>query len=256
MSRKRTSSRALKHNVYELSEALTQNGKAWNDGPKRKTWSRHDLRHIKPLTPMQEDMFQDFFAGNNICAHGSAGTGKTFIAVFLALCEILNPNSLVDHIVIVRSVVPTREIGHLPGTLEEKQAVYELPYKEIFAELLGHTNSYDDMKEAGLVKFSTTSFIRGLTWNNAVVIVDEFQNMQMAEFDGVITRAGDDTKLIVCGDNVRQCDLKRNEIPAANDIIRVLDSMKSFSTVTFTSDDIVRGELVKSWIKAREALHI
>ena len=258
MSRKRacSSSRVLKNNVYELSEALARNANAWKEGPKKKHWSRHDIKSTKPLTIIQEEMFQEFFAGKNICAHGSAGTGKTYIAVYLALCELLNQSTDIERIIIVRSVVPTREVGHLPGTLEEKQAVYETPYKDIFAALLGHQSSYDDMKEAGLVQFCTTSFVRGLTWDNAIVIVDEFQNMQMDEFDGVITRAGEGTRMIISGDNVRQCDLKRGEIPAANNIIKVLGSMNSFSTVTFTVHDIVRSDLVKSWIKAREALSV
>lgn len=256
MSRKRASSRALKNNVYELSEALVKNGKVWNEGPKRKSWSRHDVKSTKPLTIIQDEMFQEFFSGKNICAHGSAGTGKTYIAIFLALCELLKQGSDFERIIIVRSVVPTREVGHLPGTLEEKQSVYETPYKDIFAALLGHQSSYDDMKEVGLVQFCTTSFVRGLTWDNSIVIVDEFQNMQMSEFDGVITRAGENTRLIVSGDNVRQCDLKRGEVPAANDIIRVLGNMESFATVTFTVHDIVRSDLVKSWIKAREHLQV
>jgi phosphate starvation-inducible protein PhoH len=256
MSRKRASSRALKNNVYELSEALVRNGRAAQEGPRRKNWSRHDLKHIKPLTLVQEEMFRGFFEGNNICAHGSAGTGKTFIAMYLALSELLNQSTPIERIIIVRSVVPTREVGHLPGTLEEKQAVYETPYKDIFAELLGHANSYEDMKAAGLISFQTSSFVRGLTWENAVIVIDEFQNMQMDEFDGVFTRAGENSRVIVCGDNVRQCDLKRNEVPAANNIIKVLNNMDAFDTIQFTVHDIVRGALVKSWIKAREALQL
>lgn len=256
MSRKRASSRAIKNNIYELTEALANNGKAQLDGPRRKHWSRHDIKHIRPLTMVQEEMFRGFFEGNNICAHGSAGTGKTFIAMYLALSELLNQSTPIERIIIVRSVVPTREVGHLPGTLEEKQAVYEAPYKDIFAELLGHASSYEDMKAAGLVQFQTSSFVRGLTWDNAVIVIDEFQNMQMDEFDGVFTRTGENSRVIVCGDNVRQCDLKRHETPAADRIIKVLDNMETFDTIKFTVHDIVRGSLVKSWIKAREDLQL
>lgn len=255
MSRRRNRRVGSDHtNIIELTQALVMNGRAVEEGPRRKTWTRHSIKHIRPLTLVQEEMFRGFFEGNNICAHGSAGTGKTFIAMYLALSELLNQSTPIERIIIVRSVVPTREVGHLPGTLEEKQAVYEAPYKDIFAELLGHASSYEDMKAAGLVQFQTSSFVRGLTWDNAVIVIDEFQNMQMDEFDSVFTRTGENSRVIVCGDNVRQCDLKRHEIPAADRIIQVLDNMESFNTIKFSVHDIIRSTLVKSWIKAREAL--
>ena len=148
---------------------LLLNHKAIQEGPKRKTWSTHDLKSIKPLTPTQDEMFHAWFQGDHICAHGSAGTGKTFLALYLAFLEILETQNQ-NRIILVRSAVPTREVGHLPGTLEEKTALYELPYHDICWELFGRKTTYQDMKDAGVIEFMTTSFIRGLTWDNAIVI--------------------------------------------------------------------------------------
>ena len=178
------------------------------------------------------------------------------MGLYLALSEVLNKNTPTDHIVIVRSVVPTREVSHLPGTLDEKQSVYEEPYRDIFTELLGHPNSYNDMKTASVVKFQTSSFVRGLTWDNAVIVIDEFQNMVMDEFDGVFTRAGENSRVIVCGDNVRQCDLKHYEVSAAERIIQVLDNIPSVESIKFGVHDVVRSGLAKSWIQSREDLKI
>lgn len=261
MSRKRakgtasSSSRSSKHNVYEHPDALSRNALAISEGPSRKTWSKHDLRTIKPLTLLQDEMFHAFFNGDNICAHGSAGTGKTFIAIYLALTELLNPCSDIEQIILVRSVVPTREVGHLPGTLEEKTEIYELPYAEMFAEFLGHHNSYRDLKAAGKVQFCTTSFVRGLTWDNTIVIVDECQNTNWAELDSVVTRIGQNSRLILCGDSRHQQDLKREQSGFAS-ALKVIERMPAFSTIAFTKHDIVRSEFVKNWIITRDELNL
>lgn len=259
MSRKQRA--AIKNNkranVFELTNALINNTKAWEEGPKRKTWSKHDLRTIRPLTVAQEDMFHAYINNYNICGYGTAGTGKTFLALYLALTEVFDEKSDVDHIIIVRSTVPTREIGHLPGTVGEKLAPYEEPYHDMLHELIGRASTYEDMKAAKLIEFKSTSFIRGTTWNNAVIIVDEPQNMTMHEFDSVITRAGDNTKLIVVGD-VRQNDLcnSRKETSGFVDVLKVIEAMPEFSMIRFYPQDIVRGPLVKSWIMARESIGV
>lgn len=237
-------------------------------GRRRKTWSTQDLKNIRAMNPRQEDFLQYWFEGNNVCGHGTAGTGKSFLAVYAALTSILEPRDKQTRVIIVRSAVSTREIGHLPGTEEEKQAVFERPYKSIFQKLLGRESSYDDMKAAGKVEFHLTSHIRSETWDDAVVIVDEAQNMNMMEIDGVITRLGRNSRFIVLGDTRYQQDLKRHEVSGLQDAIRVFaymddtvrnrDSGVSTATgvVEYTSDDIVRGPTVKAWIKAREALKV
>ena len=145
---------------------------------RKKHWSIHDLATIKPMTATQQFMFEEYMNGQHICAHGHAGTGKSFVGLYLALNDILSPHTETRRIIIIRSVVPTRDVGHLPGTLAEKAAPYELPYKDMFEMFLGRSSSYDDLKEAGIVEFHTSSFIRGLTWDNTVVVVDECQNMR------------------------------------------------------------------------------
>lgn len=254
MSRKRKSVAHNHTNVVELTQALYLNGKAMQEGPKRKSWSRHDLKHIRPLTPTQEEMFQDFMNGNNIVAHGSAGTGKSYIALFLALNEYLRHDSTIERIIIVRSAVPTRELGFLPGTLQEKTALYELPYKDIFADLLGRFSTYEDMKEANIVQFCTTSFIRGLTWDNTIVVVDEAQNMTWGEFDSIITRLGDNSRFIICGDHSHQCDLKKGEQSCFANLLKLASKLPNVSSILFTPHDIVRSQFVKSWIIEREAM--
>lgn len=241
-----------KAEIMNLEMALSLNGKAIEEGPKRKTWSMHDLKTVHPLTSNQEDMFHAWFNGNHVCAHGSAGTGKTFLAFYLGLTEVLAQRQ--NRIVLVRSAVPTREIGYLPGDLEEKVAQYELPYHDILWELVGRPNSYKDMKDNGLIEFQTTSFLRGLTWDNAVVIVEEGQNMTFHEIDSIMTRVGENSRIIFTGDT-RQTDLdgsKRLGSEGMTHAMKVFENMEKYSCIEFTKHDIVRSEFVKSWIMACE----
>lgn len=244
-----------KEEISRLSKALIENGRAVDVGQKRKHWTKHDIKNITPLTPTQDEMFHAFFNNFHICAHGSAGTGKTFIALYLAFSEILRHESPIDHIIIVRSAVSTRDVGFVPGTLEEKTALYELPYDDMCGSLFGRMSTYRDMKEAGIIRFLSTSFVRGLTWDNAVVIIDEFQNMTLPEVDSVITRVGQNTRVILCGDANHQCDLKK-EKTCAKDVVNILSHMKDFALITFTKDDIVRSQFVKNWILARDDTNI
>lgn len=218
-------------------------------------WTKHDLAHIRPLTENQDHMFKLWFSGHHICAHGTAGTGKSFLSTYLALSELLNPNNNIDRIIIIRSAVSGREIGHLPGTLEEKMMAFELPYIDIFAELMGRESTYDNMKKRGIIDFMSTSFVRGLTWDNAVVIVDEFQNMTWFEVDSVLTRIGENTRVLICGDDRYQCDLKR-EKTCARSLINTISKIPDFGLVNFTRDDCVRSKFVKDWIVAREDANI
>lgn len=253
MARKRAVKTTSHDNVYKLEQALLSNGRAWQEGPsKKKSWSRHDINHIKALTPPQREMIHDYLEGLNLTASGSAGTGKTFVALYLALNDVLSTETETERIIIVRSAVPTRDIGFVPGTLEEKAAIYEDPYQGMFAELMGRQNSYSDMKEAHLVEFVTTSFIRGVTWDNAVVVVDECQSMTFHELNTIMTRLGKNSRIILCGD-MPQTDLrKKHEVTGMDKMLRITDKMGGFSNVTFTRHDIVRSAFVKSWIIAVE----
>lgn len=209
------------------------------------------VREIHPKTYAQRMMMEGFHRGSNIVAVGSAGTGKSFIASYLALSTLFNKE--VDKIVVIRSAVPTRDIGYLPGTLTEKTEVYTIPYKQIFNDLCENGTAWDVLTKKNKVEFITTSFVRGITIDNAVVIVDEFQSMTAHELYSVLTRVGENTKLIICGDT-KQTDLDgRKEKSCYDWFIQVTDKMTNwFEVVTFLQSDIVRSDFVKSLIMAVE----
>jgi len=245
-------SKSHRNNVFQLEQALVSNGRAIETGPKRKTWTRHDLKVLKPVTPPLREMYEAFFNGDNIAAHGSAGTGKTMGAIWLAMNEILNPDTDAERLIIVRSAVPAREIGHLPGTDEEKMAVYEKPYVNIFKELFGRTSTYEDMKEAEIVQFESTSFARGLTWDNAIVVVDEGQNMNWEEINTIMTRLGKNSRVIFAGDLPQKDLRKKGDESGFPKALRVMERTGNFASILFTKYDILRSGFVKAWIIAAE----
>lgn len=209
-----------------------------------------DLKSIVPLTENQGITYTSFQEDQNLLLHGVAGTGKTFIALYLALDAVIKGTSP-KPIVILRSVVPSRDMGFLPGSMEEKIAVYEDPYRSICAELTDHPTAYDYFKKNDYIQFSTTSYLRGLTFSDNTIIVDEAQNMSFSELDTIMTRVGKGCRVIFCGD-FRQSDLLRSE--ERRGLITFMDiihKMRSFTCIEFTKDDIVRSELVKEYIIAK-----
>ena len=205
------------------------------------------LHEIEPLTKNQLLAFE---SQQHLVLHGVAGTGKTFISSYLAYDDMAK--GVYDRLILIRSAVPTRDIGFLPGNEKEKSAVYEAPYKDIAIELFQRGDAYEILKTKGLVHFMTTSFIRGVTLRDAVILVDECQNMSFHELDSIITRVGENCRVIFCGD-FRQSDLKTNGL---NDFFRVLRSMKQFDFVDFEIKDIVRSDFVKSYITAKTDLEL
>lgn len=217
--------------------------------------SHFSLRPIRPLTPNQEETFQSFADEKHLLLHGVAGTGKTFVSLYLALDQILNKGRY-RKALIVRSAVASRDIGFLPGGLKEKTKVYEEPYKSICDDLFGRGDGYEVLKLKGLVEFTTTSFLRGLTWDNTIVVVDEIQNMTLHEIDSIITRVGENCKVILCGD-FRQSDLagydaRRNLLTFGS----IVDRMKCFRKIEFGVEDIVRSAFVKSYIMSKLELGV
>jgi len=200
------------------------------------------LQEVRPLTTNQKEAFN---SKNNLVLHGLAGTGKTFISSYLAYNDI--EKEYLNNLVIIRSAVPTRDIGFLPGTDKEKSAVYEEPYKDIATELFDRGDAYEILKQKGLVQFMTTSFIRGLTLRDSCIIVDECQNMSFHELDSIITRVGENCRIIFCGD-FRQSDLKRNELLGW---LKILRRMEEFDFIEFGVEDIVRSDFVKKYIIAK-----
>jgi phosphate starvation-inducible protein PhoH len=242
--------------MQELNSALYNNGKAIDDGVPKKVWTKHDLQSIKALTPPQEDMVHGYLNGYDICGYGSAGTGKTLVALYLAFLDILDEKSPRKKIIIIRSTVPTRDLGHLPGTIEEKIAPHEATYPPLFRKLFGKSSTYVDMKDAGIVEFKSTSFVRGLTFDDAVMIFDEATNTTLEEFDSVITRRGKSTTVFVLGD-LRQNDLvNTKEKSGFAQALMVMETTGDYEMVKFTVHDVIRSKAVKNWILARESLGI
>lgn len=205
---------------------------------------------INPLTDAQADAFHSFFQEKNLLLHGVAGTGKTYISLYLALRDVLNPMTNYDKVVILRSIVASRDIGFLPGTLQEKTAVYEDPYKMICRNLYGKPDAYEILKENGFIEFYTTSFLRGITLDRTIVIIDEMQNLSYQELSTVITRMGENSRVIFCGD-YQQSDLERErEKQGIIHFMKILKSMNEFDFIEFNYHDIVRSDLVKKFIIA------
>jgi len=214
------------------------------------------LKHFEPLTDNQRLTFEKYHDGKNLLLHGIAGTGKSFLSIYLSLQSILSDSSRYKKLVIVRSVVPTRDMGFLPGNNKEKTKVYEAPYLAIFSELFERGDAYEYLKSKNLVDFVSTSFIRGITINDAIIVVDEVANMTLHELDSVITRVGKNCKILFCGD-FRQSDFtKEHERNGLVDFMRILNRMKSFEHIDFTEQDIVRSAMVKEYIIAKDKLKI
>lgn len=203
------------------------------------------LQEIEPLT---QNQLKAFDSSKHLLLHGVAGTGKTFISCYLAFDDMIK--GVYDKLIILRSAVPTRDIGFLPGNEKEKSAIYEAPYKDIAVELFNRGDAYEILKQKSIVHFMTTSFIRGVTLRDAVIMVDECQNMTFHELDSIITRVGENCRVIFCGD-FRQSDLGKNGL---KEFVKILKSMEHFDLVDFEIKDIVRSDFVKSYITAKTEL--
>lgn len=220
----------------------------------KKSFHSKDLMPILAKNSKQRYAMEEFFQGQNMLLVGSAGVGKTFLALYMAIKEVLDRDTNFERVVIVRSAVPVRDIGFLPGTEEEKTEIYEAPYRAICDELFEYRKSYDNLKKSGKIQFITTSYIRGINIRNAVVIVDECQSLTAHELDSVITRLSSGSRLILCGDSI-QTDLQREKDRRGfHEFISILEHLTEFSRVEFTHEDIVRSGLVRNYIVARDRL--
>jgi|TARA_B100000902_G_scaffold400022_1_gene474665 phosphate starvation-inducible PhoH-like protein len=212
---------------------------------------------VLPITDNQEVVFQKYKENQNLFLYGAAGTGKTFITLYLALKEVLDPLTQYNKVVLVRSLVSTREIGFLPGDHEDKSALYQIPYKNMVKYMfeLPTDNEFEmlwgNLKTQESVTFWSTSFIRGTTLDDAIIIVDESQNLNFHELDSIITRVGEGSKIMFCGD-VAQTDLvKTNEKNGILDFMKIVERMPEFNLIEFGIDDIVRSGLVKSYLTSK-----
>jgi phosphate starvation-inducible protein PhoH len=213
------------------------------------------LKHFEPLTPNQKLTYQNF-NNKNLMLHGMAGTGKSFISLYLSLKEVIKSESIYKKVVIVRSVVPTRDMGFLPGNNKEKAKVYEAPYYAICTELFGRGDAYELLKSRGLVDFISTSFIRGVTLNDCIIVVDEIANLTLHELDSVITRVGKNCKIIFSGDFSQSDFTREQDRNGLKDFMRIIERMKSFEFIEFNENDIVRSAMVKEYIISKHRLGI
>ena len=216
---------------------------------------------IKPLTDSQEKFFDAYKKGKNIFAYGCAGTGKTFVGLYLALRDVLDQMTPYENVYVVRSLVSTREIGFLPGDHEDKSFLYQIPYKHMVKYMfeMGDDSEfemlYGALKGQESVKFWSTSFIRGTTLDNSIVLVDEMQNLNFHELDSIITRVGENSKIIFCGD-ASQSDLTRtNERNGILEFMKIISAMdQDFESIEFGLDDIVRSGLVRKYLFTKISL--
>lgn len=211
-----------------------------------------DLRTFEPLTENQRLFYDAYKRGDYFVAlHGVAGSGKSFIALYKAIEEVLSRDNPFNKVIIVRSAVQSRDMGHLPGGVDDKMEIYELPYRQICATLFERKDAWDRLEEQHHIEFISTSFIRGCTWDNAIIIVDEMQNCTFEELSTCITRVGHMSKIIFCGD-YRQNDLnkKKTDVSGIAKFLAISDLMQSHTRIEFGVDDIIRSSLVKDWVIA------
>jgi len=224
---------------------------------RKKAINTDQLKVIKPLTPNQESVFESFKEGKNLILHGTAGTGKTFISLYLALKEVLDESTPYDKVYMVRSLVPTREIGFLPGDHEDKSNLYQIPYKNMVKFMFSMPDDnafealYDNLKSQETISFWSTSFIRGCTMDNCIIIVDEFSNLNFHELDSITTRVGQDSKIIFSGDYTQSDLIKTNERTGVLDFMKIMQTMPSVDVVEFEISDIVRSGFVKEYLIAK-----
>ena len=220
------------------------------------------MRDIEPLTDNQKKLFESYKKGKNLVAYGAAGTGKTFITLYNALKDVLDPSTPYDKIYIVRSLVATREIGFLPGDHDDKSFLYQIPYKNMVKYMFEMPSDadfqmlYGNLKNQDTIDFWSTSFIRGTTLDRAIIIVDEFQNLNYHELDSIITRIGTDSKIMFCGDATQTDLIKQNERNGIHDFMNVLRIMPSVDIIEFGIEDIVRSGLCKEYLLAKTELNL
>ena len=218
--------------------------------------------NIKTVTDNQKVVFESWKTGQSQFLYGAAGTGKTFVSLYLALQEVLDTTTKWDKVIIVRSLIPTREIGFLPGDENDKSALYQVPYSNMVQFMFEQPNEqafqmlYDKLVNQGTLYFLSTSFLRGLTFDNAIIIVDECQNLNFHELDTITTRLGQDSKISFCGDFSQSDLLKTHERNGLWDFLRIAEEMKEFNCTEFTIGDIVRSGFVRNYLIQKTKLGI
>jgi phosphate starvation-inducible protein PhoH len=227
---------------------------------RKKPLSGEYLVDIDPLTDNQRKLFDSYAEQKHLVAYGCAGTGKTFITLYNALREVLDEKTPYEKIYLVRSLVATREIGFLPGSYDDKSDIYQIPYKNMVKAMFDMYDEaaqemlYGNLKSQETIKFWSTSFLRGTTLDNSIIIVDEFQNANFHELCSIITRVGENSKIMFCGDATQSDLIKTNEKNGVIDFMKILRTMPSIDIIEFGIDDVIRSGLVKEFLIAQHAL--
>lgn len=217
---------------------------------------REHLIDVEPFTENQKKAVEAWKEGKHLFLSGSAGTGKTFLALHLGLTQALSKDTDCDNVTIIRSIVPTRDIGFLPGNEEEKKQAYVRPYIGICSEICNDTGAWNKLITHNTIKFESTSFIRGTTFDDTVIIVDECQNMSGHELDSVITRTGDRCRIIFCGDYYQSDFRNEKDKNGILEFMKVIETMQDFATINFTWSDIIRSDFVREYIMTKEMMGI
>jgi len=215
-----------------------------------------NIQPFEPKTQNQKNAVDAWKSGYNLVMSGSAGTGKTFVGLNLALEQVLDKETDYEQLIIVRSIVPTRDIGFLPGDEEEKKQAYAAPYIGLLKEILGDNEAWTKLVTAKKLRFESTSFIRGTTFNHAIVLVDEMQNLNFHELDSVITRLGSECRFIMSGDYYQSDFQKDNDKKGILNFMNIVEQLNQFEVVEFTWKDIVRSDFVRDYIMTKEMLGI
>lgn len=248
MARKRQSINQLDLEAREIEKT----------GANKKKFSIHDLKVIKPITQSQKDLFESYYTGfKAFVLKGVAGSGKSLCAAYLSLQDILDPKTPYKKIIFIKSAVPVRSQGFVPGTLEEKEEIYEVSCKSVVDELFPYSKSYENLKKNGYIEFTTTSYIRGCTFHDSIIIAEEFQSMSFSELDMVMSRVGSNCKILFVGDSA-QNDLNKSkhDVSGLSEFMRVVGEMDDFAIIESTTSDIVRSGLVKRYIERKFELGI
>jgi predicted ribonuclease YlaK len=229
---------------------------------RKKPINSDHMKEIAPLTPAQEKVFEEYLNQKNLFLYGAAGTGKTFVSLYLALKDVMNEKTPYEKVYMVRSLVSTREIGFLPGDHEDKSSLYQIPYKNMVKYMFEMPDDsafemlYGNLKTQGTISFWSTSFIRGTTLDNSIIIVDEFQNLNFHELDSIITRVGENSKIMFCGDATQSDLVKTAEKNGIIDFMRIMNVMPSIDVIEFGVEDIVRSGLCKEYLIAKAELNL
>ena len=242
------------------NDQQTEFGDSTRQRKTKKPINSDSLINVEPLTDNQKKLFESYASQKHIVAYGCAGTGKTFITLYNALREVLDEKTPFEKIYLVRSLVATREIGFLPGSYEDKSDIYQIPYKNMVKYMFQMSTEsqfemlYGNIKSQETIKFWSTSFLRGTTLDNSIIIVDEFQNCTSHELDSIITRVGENSKIMFCGDASQSDLIKTNERNGIIDFMSILRKMPSFDIIEFGVEDVIRSGLVKEYLIAKHEL--